>query len=92
MEEYGQDEIDDLEDLISSGASSAETVEQLEIEVQTLKSLEQMALSVFHSGQDAKWQQLDRILDNDLMTDPDGYRRKLIIFTGTKRHASIPAR
>ena len=84
MEEYGQDEIDDLEDLISSGASSAETVEQLEIEVQTLKGLEQMALGVFHSGQDAKWQQLDRILDNDLMTDPDGYRRKLIIFTEPK--------
>ena len=84
IEEYGQDEIDDLEDLISSGASSAETVEQLEIEVQTLKGLEKMALGVFHSGQDAKWQQLDRILDNDLMTDPDGYRRKLIIFTEPK--------
>ena len=84
MEEYDQDEIDDLEDLISTGASSAETVEQLEIEVQTLKGLEHMALAVFHSGQDAKWQQLDRILDDDLMMDPDGYRRKLIIFTEPK--------
>ena len=84
MEEYDQDEIDDLEDMISSGASSAETVEQLEIEVQKLKGLEQMALGVFHSGQDTKWQQLDRILDDDLMTDPDGYRRKLIIFTEPK--------
>ena len=84
MEEYEQDEIDDLEDLISTGATTAETVEQLELEVQTLKGLEHMALGVFHSGQDTKWQQLDRILDDDLMLDPDGYRRKLIIFTEPK--------
>ena len=29
LDEYGQDEIDDLEDLIVTGATTAETVEQL---------------------------------------------------------------
>ena len=43
-----------------------------------------MALSVLRSGKDTKWQQLDRILDDDLMLDTDGNRRKLIIFTEPK--------
>lgn len=84
MDEYGQDEIDEMEDLISTSATSAETAEQLEIEVETLKGLEGMALRVLHSGHDTKWQQLDKILDDDLMLDPDGHRRKLIIFTEPK--------
>ena len=84
IEEFGQDEIDDLEDLISTGSTTAETVEQLEIEVRTLEGLEAMALNVLRSGRDTKWTQLDRILDDKLMIDADGNRRKLIIFTEPK--------
>ncbi|WP_420722794.1 helicase-related protein [Hwanghaeella sp. LZ110] len=84
IEEFDQEEVDELEELISTGATTAETVEQLEIEVQTLKGLENMALSVLRSGQDTKWIQLNRILDDDLMIDSDGHRRKLIIFTEPK--------
>ena len=84
LDEFGQDEIDDLEDIVATGATTAETVEQLEIEVETLNALEAMSLQVLRSGKDAKWQQLDRILDDDLMRDPDGNRRKLIIFTEPK--------
>jgi superfamily II DNA or RNA helicase len=84
MEEYGQDEIDELEDLISTGATTAETVEQLALEVDTLKGLESMALGVLRSGVDTKWTQLNRILDDDLMIDAAGNRRKLIIFTEPK--------
>lgn len=84
IDEYGQEEIDELEELISTNATTAETVEQLEIEIDTLKSLEEMALNVLRSGEDAKWQQLNRILDDDLMIDSDGNRRKLIIFTEPK--------
>ena len=84
IDEYDQTEIDDLEDLISTRATTAETVQQLEIEVATLRDLEQLALSVLHSGQDTKWKQLDRILDDELMIDAQGHRRKLIIFTEPK--------
>lgn len=84
IEEFSQEEVDALEDLISTGATTAETVEQLEIEVKTLKSLELMALGVLHSGKDTKWTQLDRILDDERMVDADGNRRKLIIFTEPK--------
>jgi superfamily II DNA or RNA helicase len=84
IEEYGQEEVDELEDLISTGATTAETIEQLAMEVETLKGLEQMALEVLRSGEDAKWTQLNRILDDDLMVDSQGNRRKLIIFTEPK--------
>lgn len=84
IDEYGQEEVDDLEGRISTGVTAAETLEQLDMEVQTLKGLEQRALAVLHSGEDTKWRQLSRILDNDLMLDPDGHRRKLIIFTEPK--------
>jgi superfamily II DNA or RNA helicase len=84
LEELSQEEIDEFEDLISTGATTAETVEQLAIEVETLRKLEQMALFVVQSGVDTKWTQLNRILDDDLMTDAAGNRRKLIIFTEPK--------
>jgi superfamily II DNA or RNA helicase len=84
IDEYGQEEVDELEDLISTGATSAETVEQLALEVETLKGLESMALGVLRSGVDTKWTQLNRILDDDLMIDAAGNRRKLIIFTEPK--------
>ena len=84
IEEYGQDEVDDLEDLIATSVTTAETVEQLEIEVETLKGLEQMASKVLRSGKDTKWRQLDQILDDGLMVNEDGSRRKLIVFTEPK--------
>jgi superfamily II DNA or RNA helicase len=84
IEEYGQEEVDELEDVISTGATTAETIDQLAIEVETLKGLEQMALGVLRSGEDTKWTQLNRILDDDLMVDSHGNRRKLIIFTEPK--------
>ena len=84
IDEYGQEEVDDLEDRISTGSTAAETLEQLDMEVQTLKGLEHQALTVLNSGEDTKWQQLNQILDDDLMLDPDGHRRKLIIFTEAK--------
>ena len=84
IDEYGQEDIDEFEDTIASGASTAETIEQLEIEVETLKGLEHMALRVLRSGQDTKWNQLNQILDDDLMIDGDGTRRKLIVFTEPK--------
>jgi len=84
IDEYGQDEVDELEEIISTGATTAETIDQLAIEVETLKGLEQMALGVLRSGEDTKWSQLNRILDDDLMVDGNGNRRKLIIFTEPK--------
>ena len=84
IDEYVEEEVEDFEEIISTTATTAETIEQLEIEVNTLKRLEQKALGVLHSGTDTKWQQLNKILDDELMVDSDGVRRKLIIFTEAK--------
>ena len=84
IDEYTQDNIDDIEDKISTTVTAAGTIEQLEEEVKTLKRLETQALSVLRSGNDAKWTQLNKILDDELMTDTDGALRKLIIFTEAK--------
>ena len=84
IDEYSEEDIERFEETISTTATRAETIEQLEIEVETLKGLELQALNVLKSGKDTKWNQLDKILDDDLMIDGDGVRRKLIIFTEAK--------
>ena len=84
LDELGQDEVDAYEDQISAGATSARTRQQLQAEVESLRSLESMALRVRLSGRDTKWQQLNSILDDELMQDASGKRRKLIIFTEPK--------
>ncbi len=84
IDEYNEAYVEELEETISTTATTAETLEQLEIEVETLDSLEQQALRLLRSGQDTKWQQLNKILDDDLMKNSDGSRRKLIIFTEAK--------
>lgn len=81
LDEFGQEEVDQAEDLISASATNAETIPQLEKEIQTLEHLEQKAFGVLTSDRDAKWRELDRILDDDLMKDSEGNRRKLIVFT-----------
>ena len=81
LEEYGQEEVDEIEEELVSRATTAKTVEELGKEVATLQVLERQALGVLRSGRDTKWTQLDRILDDPLMTDGSGHRRKLIVFT-----------
>ena len=56
----------------------------MEFEIDTLKGLEQLSRQVVQSGTDAKWQELDRILDDPLMVDANGTRRKLVLFTEFK--------
>jgi superfamily II DNA or RNA helicase len=84
IDEYDEEDIEDFEETISTTATTAESIEQLEIEVDTLRRLEQQALLVLRSGRDTKWLELNKILDDKLMIDADGNRRKLIIFTEAK--------
>ena len=84
IDEFDDHDIDSFEQDISATATTAETIEQLEQEIETLRDLEGKALAVLRSGKDTKWNELNRILDDDLMTDSDGMRRKLVIFTEAK--------
>jgi len=81
FEDLPEDELEQTEDKVLDQATAARTIAELEIEIATLQELERQAQQVRRSGTDTKWQQLDRILDDPLMVDESGARRKLIIFT-----------
>ena len=77
-------EIEELENAFTDNATSAQTLAELEHEIQVLKELEVLSKRVVNSGTDAKWMELDRILDDPLMVDENGGRRKLVLFTEFK--------
>jgi SNF2 family DNA or RNA helicase len=75
-------ELEDAEEKVADQASAAQTIAELEAEIQTLIQLERMANGVRQSGIDRKWDELSKLLqDNDNMFGADDLRKKLIIFT-----------
>ena len=83
-DEAPQDEREDLEAQLVDNATAAATIEELRDRDRTSQGLEELARTVVRSGQDAKWNQLNTILDDPLMTDENGNRRKLVIFSEFK--------
>ncbi|WP_017630405.1 helicase-related protein, partial [Vibrio sp. 624788] len=66
-------------------ATAAETIPELEAEIEILKGLEEKASRVAKSGNDKKWEELSSLLqDRPEMKTASGNRRKLIIFTEHK--------
>jgi hypothetical protein len=75
-------EREDTEETVVDQASAAQTIAELEAEIATLKKLERRANDVRQSGEDRKWDELSKLLqDNDNMFGGDGLHEKLIIFT-----------
>ena len=75
-------ELEDEEEKVVDQATAAQTISELEAEIATLKKLEQMANDVRQSGEDRKWSELSKLLqDNESMFGTEGEREKLIIFT-----------
>jgi len=83
-DEAPQEEREELEAKLVDHATAAATIEELEIEIERLKGLQALARAVVRSGHDAKWNQLDTILDDPLMVDANGHRRKLVVFSEFK--------
>ena len=83
-DEAPQEEREEVEGKLVDLATAARSIEELEIEIERLKELEALAKAVRLSNQDAKWNQLNTILDDPLMVDEQGNRRKLVIFTEFK--------
>ena len=81
-DDYTADELETAEENVADRASAATTISEMEAEIRTLKRLEAMANQVRTSGEDRKWDELSRLLqDEEKMFSPDGQREKLIIFT-----------
>jgi superfamily II DNA or RNA helicase len=71
-----------LEETLIDQATAANTIAELEAEIESLKDLEQRARQVVSSEQDRKWDELSKILQNDPeMHDANGRPRKIIIFS-----------
>ncbi len=82
LDDAPESEIEELEAELVDSATAARTVDELKIEIQSLRELEAQALKVRRSGNDRKWQELLKLLqDTPEMKDSAGNRRKLIIFT-----------
>lgn len=85
LDEVPGAEAEAAEDQIVDQATAATTLADLETEILILKDLEDRALRLKLSGQDAKWRELQTILDEPLMFDANtGTRRKVLIFTEPK--------
>ena len=75
-------EIEAVEAQVVDNATAAQTLEELQAEIATLRMLEDMAGRLRRSGVDRKWQELQRLIhDTPEMQAADGNRRKLVIFT-----------
>jgi len=76
------EEQEELEEELIDDATAAQTIAELEAEIESLKILEKQASEVVASGLDRKWDELSKILQGDTrMRDAGGRLRKLIIFT-----------
>ncbi|MFW6114610.1 MAG: DEAD/DEAH box helicase, partial [bacterium] len=74
-------ELQAMEEQIVDQATAAQSIAELELEIQTLKDLEASAHKVRRSGKDTKWEKLSSVLQDPRMFNAEGYRRKLVIFT-----------
>jgi superfamily II DNA or RNA helicase len=88
--ELDEDDVDDLEDApdneleeaeheVLDQATAARTIEELRAEIGTLQTLENAAHIVRRSGDDRKWSELRRLLDDIFKPGTTG--EKLVIFT-----------
>lgn len=76
------DDYENFEEAVVDQATAAQTIQELEAEIIILESLEEQARQAVHSGQDRKWDELSKLLQNTPeMRDTEGRQRKLIIFS-----------
>jgi superfamily II DNA or RNA helicase len=81
-DDLNAEEQETLEETLVDDATAARTVAELESEIRILEGLEQQAKAVVASGQDRKWDELSKILQNNPeMHDAAGRQRKIIIFS-----------
>ena len=81
-DDLNAEEQEQLEENVVDEATAAQTIQELEAEIVILEALEEQAKVVVHSGQDRKWDELSKLLQNTPeMHDAEGRQRKLIIFS-----------
>ena len=81
-DDLNAEEQENLEETLIDQATAAKTITELEAEIEILKGLEDRPERSWRPGQDRKWDELSKILQDDpKMRDASGRQRKLIIFS-----------
>ncbi len=81
-DDLNAEEQEKLEEKLVDQATAAKTIAELETEIVILADLEKRAKTVVLSGQDRKWEELSRLLQNTReMHDESGRQRKIILFS-----------
>ena len=81
-DDLNAEEQETLEETLVDEATASLSLSELEAEILILADLEKQAKTLVASGQDRKWDELSKILQNDPhMRDADGRQRKMILFT-----------
>jgi SNF2 family DNA or RNA helicase len=81
-DDFTLEEFELAEEEFTSQSSAAANIAELEAEINTLRKLEALASRVRASGEDRKWNELSKLLqDESKMFSDDGMCEKLIIFT-----------
>jgi superfamily II DNA or RNA helicase len=82
FEDSSSTEREITEEELVDQATAARTIAELQIEINQLADLEHLALQVRRSGQDRKWEELSKLLQDEAeMFDAGRHRRKLVLFT-----------
>ena len=93
IDEATGEELEAHEDELVDRATAAQTIAELEAEIAELKRLEAMAHVLRRSGEDTKWRELERILDDPLVLNTGaGARRKIVVFTEARDTLNYLAR
>ena len=72
LDEIPVDEIETIEEEVLDQATAARSINELRIEIGTLKALESQALAVRQSGDDTKWRELASLLNEIFTRKPGG--------------------
>ena len=81
-DDLNAEEQENLEEKLVDQATAAKTIAELGDEIRILAGLEEQAKAVVASGQDRKWDELSKLLQNTPeMHDENGRQRKIIIFS-----------
>ncbi len=67
LDEAPDNEVEEIEEEILDQATAARSIAELRIEIETLKRLEALALSIRRSGEDKKWRELASLLSEIFM-------------------------
>jgi SNF2 family DNA or RNA helicase len=95
LEDSPDEDAQEIEEAVADQATAARTIIELQAEIETLRRLETLAQSVRRSGEDRKWEELSRVLEEiftpaafstaRVAEDPpeikSSPKQKLVIFT-----------